>query len=298
MRQFPLLNVKQDDGIVATAGVNFSVIPSVASGNTLRAMDVLRLCWLDANGDEYKPLVIITSDEVDRLPWRMKQSQYTELYPTYGVIPYYQSSGQAQINWIATPGTTLNARLTYRKVAALFNIYDVGQSTATASGTVTTGAVTSIAVTAPGYGYTVAPVVTITGGAGATAIAHIADGVVTSITVTAGGSGFTTAAVSIAAPTVTISQIPDYIEELYGVGLAMKLSARNIGWDQSQYAAFSAEYERLKNDYQHEFSRTPYQQANMVFSAAGRPQTRITSPFANFNFLGMDSDNYGYNSES
>ena len=63
---------------------------------------------------------------------------------------------------------------------------------ATAYPTMTAGVVTSIAVTSGGSGYTSPPVVTITGvGTGATATATLTGGVVTSIAVTGGGSGYT-----------------------------------------------------------------------------------------------------------
>ncbi len=63
------------------------------------------------------------------------------------------------------------------------------------------GVILSIPVSAGGTGYTVAPVVTISGGGGtgATATASIASGAVTAITVTAPGSSYTTT------PTVTIA---------------------------------------------------------------------------------------------
>ncbi|MDE2689454.1 MAG: hypothetical protein OXI49_03010 [Acidobacteriota bacterium] len=67
------------------------------------------------------------------------------------------------------------------------------------------GAVTDIAVTNGGSGYTVAPTVTIEGpdssGTTATASATVASGVVTAITVTDGGSGY------VGAPTVTIDGV-------------------------------------------------------------------------------------------
>lgn len=67
---------------------------------------------------------------------------------------------------------------------------------ATATATVSGGAVTGITITAAGRNYAQAPVVTIVGGggSGATATATIdATGSVTSISVTAGGSGYTSA---------------------------------------------------------------------------------------------------------
>jgi hypothetical protein len=74
-----------------------------------------------------------------------------------------------------------------------------GQASATAS--LSTGAVNSFTVTNQGYGYTSAPSVLITGGggSGATGTAVLTGDKVTSITKTAGGSGYTTA------PTVTLT---------------------------------------------------------------------------------------------
>ena len=71
---------------------------------------------------------------------------------------------------------------------------------ATATATLTSGAVTGLTITNPGTGYTT-PVVTITGGGGtgATATATLTSGAITGLTVTAGGSGYTSA------PIVTIA---------------------------------------------------------------------------------------------
>lgn len=76
-------------------------------------------------------------------------------------------------------------------------------STATATATLTSGAVSSVTVTSGGSGYSSAPAVTFSGGAGtgAAATAVVTGGVVSAITVTAGGTGYTTApTVAIAAP--------------------------------------------------------------------------------------------------
>ena len=64
---------------------------------------------------------------------------------------------------------------------------------ATATATVSTGAITSIAVTLGGTGYTSAPTISFTGGGGtgAAATATIAAGTITSIAVTSGGTGYT-----------------------------------------------------------------------------------------------------------
>lgn len=79
--------------------------------------------------------------------------------------------------------------------------YPGAKATATAKGTVTSAKVTSIAVTAQGFGYTSTPTVTISGGGGtgATAVATITNGQVTAISVTAQGSGYTSV------PTVTVA---------------------------------------------------------------------------------------------
>lgn len=66
--------------------------------------------------------------------------------------------------------------------------------------TIVSNAITAIAVSTGGSGYTVAPTVVITGGGGtgATATATIGSGAVTAFTVTAGGTGYTSA------PTITL----------------------------------------------------------------------------------------------
>lgn len=78
---------------------------------------------------------------------------------------------------------------------------------ATATATVTSGFVTSIAVTDGGNGYTTAPTVTISGGGGsaATATATVSGGAVTGITVVSAGGGYTSI------PTVTIAPPPTSI---------------------------------------------------------------------------------------
>jgi len=74
-------------------------------------------------------------------------------------------------------------------------------STATATATRTSNAVSGVTVTSGGSGYTSVPAVTFSGGGGtgAAATAVVTSGVVTSVNVTAGGSGYTTD------PTVTIA---------------------------------------------------------------------------------------------
>ena len=80
--------------------------------------------------------------------------------------------------------------------------YNETQTNATATASLSGGAVASIAITAGGAGYATSPVVTITGnGSSATATATITNGVVTAITVTNGGSGYSSVAVSITSST-------------------------------------------------------------------------------------------------
>ena len=94
-------------------------------------------------------------------------------------------------------------------------------SGATAIPTIGSGAVTAVAVSAGGSGYTAVPLVQFSGGggSGAAATATIASGEVTAVTVTAGGTGYTSA------PTVLIVSQEDAwtplgespaISELYG----------------------------------------------------------------------------------
>lgn len=81
--------------------------------------------------------------------------------------------------------------------------YPGAKATATAKVTRSGETVGSIAVTAPGFGYTSTPAVTIAGGGGADAeaVASIQNGQVTAITVTVAGTGYTsTPTATVAAP--------------------------------------------------------------------------------------------------
>ena len=73
--------------------------------------------------------------------------------------------------------------------------YEETQTNATATATISAGAVTGFTGIVGGVGYETAPVVKLTGGGGAsaTATATITAGVVTSIAITAGGSGYSSA---------------------------------------------------------------------------------------------------------
>lgn len=103
---------------------------------------------------------------------------------------------------------------------------DVTGSGAAATATVEDGAVTAIAVSAGGTGYSDNPTVTLTGGggSGATAVATVVNGVITAIEVTNGGSGYTSA------PTVAIandgelrSENPFFVEVKTVGGGALKI---------------------------------------------------------------------------
>lgn len=80
--------------------------------------------------------------------------------------------------------------------------YPGAKAAATAVAVKSGSTIGSITVTAPGFGYTSTPAVTITGaGTGATAVASIQNGQVVSIAVTAAGTGYTgTPTVTVAAP--------------------------------------------------------------------------------------------------
>jgi hypothetical protein len=78
---------------------------------------------------------------------------------------------------------------------ALVGVANTGGGGAAATSSLTSNAVSSIAVTDGGSGYTSSPAVSFTGGGGTGATAHavLTNGVVTSVVVDAGGSGYTTA---------------------------------------------------------------------------------------------------------
>jgi hypothetical protein len=119
-------------------------------------------------------------------------SSSTGIGVTGGIVEY-SPSFNANAGAYLSPGYGFSPNATYTGAGA----------GATATATEASGAVTAIAVTAGGTGYTTAPGVVITGGggSGATATATVSGGVVTGITITNGGSGYTSA------PTVTVSTL-------------------------------------------------------------------------------------------
>ncbi len=97
-----------------------------------------------------------------------------------------------------------------------------GEPAAAGAVTVADGAVTAVAVSSAGSGYSEAPAVTLTGGGGtgAEATAVLTDGEVTSIKVTAGGTGYTSA------PTATIAAPSDATMDV-----AVQISQDGTNWD-------------------------------------------------------------------
>lgn len=92
--------------------------------------------------------------------------------------------------------TTAAFKLTGRGPLRPYNAPQVDED-ATATASITGGAITRIDITKGGTGYVRAPRVVITGaGTGATATATVASGAVTKVEVTNGGSGYTSASVS------------------------------------------------------------------------------------------------------
>ncbi len=129
-----------------------------------------------------------------------------------GAAPFAVSAGHVMIAslpalpvWAASMNlylTPVNG-LPGTEVLYASGITEGGGTTATATATLTSEAVSAIAVAVAGAGYSVAPIVTISGGggSGATATATISGGAVTGFTVTAGGSGYTsTPNVAVGAP--------------------------------------------------------------------------------------------------
>ena len=144
---------------------------------------------------------------------------------------------------------------------------------AVATASISSGAVSAIAVGSGGTGYTVAPTVTISGGGGssATATATISSGVVTGITVTAGGSGYTTS------PTVTFSaggtayEINDTTDDTASTGTVSYRTAPGTG---VKVAIFS--------------DRTPSRTADFSNGGAISAAT-FNSSFDNLNIVARDN---------
>lgn len=109
------------------------------------------------------------------------------------------TSGSSAVNITTTWGDVV-------KVLVYNNGSQAAVATAGVSGTYTTGSLSGITVSTQGFGYVVAPVVTISapqsGTNRATAVANLntATGAVTGITITSPGSGYASATVTVAQP--------------------------------------------------------------------------------------------------
>lgn len=290
LRRFPLFNISQDSALAATAGVRYSNIPT---SGTLRADDIIRLCWLDVStGYEYRDLIVCSENELNLLPKEIKNPLWTEMYPRYAVFPKFQTGGQACVEWYGMPQTNLLARLIYRVAPAEWSIYDLNQSTATA-GTITFsgGHIATIPVSDGGYGYTTATVdVTITGnGTGAEAQGIVTNGVVTSIDVVSEGTGYTTATATLAAPSATISQLPDYLLDCYADNLGWRLGERNLGGAGIDWQSLKAKNDDAIKVQQYSLAQSPFARSQQTFGPAGRPIAYAEQPLEVFNFDAIGS---------
>jgi hypothetical protein len=111
---------------------------------------------------------------------------------------------------------------------------------AAATAQVVNGFVVSITITDPGYGYTNAPAIEITGeGHGATAVCTVSNGIVTGITITDAGSGYTNAPdVLIASPPfmpwldIAVSQVKVTQHVVLGHKYVLEVSTNLVNWTQ------------------------------------------------------------------
>jgi hypothetical protein len=122
---------------------------------------------------------------------------------------------------------------------------------------VVNGFFVGVELTDPGYGYTSAPAVRITGGggSGATAIAVVENGVVTGVAITNPGSGYTgTPKVSIASPLfspelkVAVSRVTVTSKVVLGLKYLLESSTDLQTWT-TVGAPFVAESEELNQEY-------------------------------------------------
>lgn len=128
---------------------------------------------------------------------------------------------------------------------------------ALATAQVVNGFVVGVELTDPGYGYTTAPAVRITGGggSGAAAVATVESGVVTGITITNPGSGYTsTPKVSIASPLfspelqVAVSRVTVTSKVVLGLKYLLESSSDLQTWA-AVGEPFIAEAEELNQEY-------------------------------------------------
>lgn len=183
----------------------------------------VRLPWGVSSVDAvYIPQLRIVAEYVSQADWaRIETSPFQQLVRlAWTVLPSAEAEGYYDLKLYNGYRYNETVTLTYRRrprdirltgweptsrsgtITTTLVSAPASQATATAS--ISSGAVSSISVTAGGTGYSMNPTVTITGGGGTGAIATsvISNGVVTGITVVSGGSGYT------GAPTVTLAAPP------------------------------------------------------------------------------------------
>ena len=106
---------------------------------------------------------------------------------------------------------------------AYYLTMNITKTTATATATLTNGVVTDINITNAGFGYTTAPIITISSGAAAaTAIIDASTGLVTGINVTAGGASYENVpTVTIASPTAVEYTIGEMVDQTLSDGTVL-----------------------------------------------------------------------------
>lgn len=205
-----------------------------------------RLPWGVASVDSvYLPQLRIAAEYVDQTEWRrIENSPFQQLVRlVWTVLPSAEKEGYFDLKIYNGYRYTESLTLTYRRRPRDLRLTGwepssrAGTVTATvvgapaykalASATLTGGAISSIAVTTGGRGYSMTPAVTISGGGGTGAIAAavVNNGVVTAINVVDGGSGYTST------PTVTLPNPPSTPPGAYlsVTGTSTQFSAPMVG---------------------------------------------------------------------
>jgi hypothetical protein len=181
-----------------------------------------RLPWGVQSVDSvYLPQLRIAAEYVNQTDWRrIETSPFQQLVRlVWTVLPSAEREGYFDLKIYNGYRYNENLTLTYRRMprelrltgweptsragTVTTSVASAPASQATATATISGGAVTAISITAGGQGYSLNPVITLTGGdgTGATASCVATNGVITAINVTNGGTGYTVApTVSIPAP--------------------------------------------------------------------------------------------------
>jgi hypothetical protein len=174
-------------------GMAYSNTTILYAGEILQAAYSTGIIGTVTNGN----YTITVPSAIDGLPLNLHYSEIAadqKLFEQTGIIP---GDRIATYRTLFMPDNSLNLSSIPAGSPITITIESV-TSPATATATVTAGAVSAITVGAQGSGYTGAPIVQITGGGGgtgATANAVLTDGRVTAINVISGGTGYTSAPV-------------------------------------------------------------------------------------------------------